>query len=141
VLQLIGSSAGPAEPTVPRQALAIPVERDALFRGIPQDGIVLGSPHAPVTLVEYADLQCPDCAQWARDAFPTIVKEYVRAGRVRIVFRGLSFIGADSDAALRAALAAGQQARLWDVVHGLFVQQGAENAESSAAICSSFSSW
>ena len=81
-----------------------------------------------MTLVEYADLQCPYCAQWARDAFPTIVQEYVRAGRVRIVFRGLSFIGPDSDAALRAALAAGQQDRLWDVVHGLFVQQGAENS-------------
>jgi protein-disulfide isomerase len=81
-----------------------------------------------VTLVEYADLQCPYCAQWARDAFPTIVEEYVRAGRVRIVFRGLSFIGADSDSALRAALAAGQQDRLWDVVHGLFVLQGVENS-------------
>ena len=54
--------------------------------------------------------------------------EYVRAGRVRIVFRGLSFIGPDSDTALRAALAAGEQDRLWDVVHGLFVQQGAENS-------------
>ena len=125
---LLGSSAGQAEPTAPRQALATPVERDSLFRGIPQNGIVLGSPQAPVTLVEYADLQCPYCAQWARDAFPTIVEEYVRAGRVRIVFRGLSFIGPDSDAALRAALAAGQQDRLWDVVHGLFVQQGAENS-------------
>ena len=125
---LLGSSAGQAEPTAPRQALAIPVERDSLFRGIPQNGIVLGSPQAPLTLVEYADLQCPYCAQWARDAFPTIVEEYVRTGRVRIVFRGLSFIGADSDAALRAALAAGQQDRLWDVVHGLFVQQGAENS-------------
>jgi len=125
---LLGSNAGPADPTLPRQALAKPVERDALFRGIRQDGIALGSPQAPVTLVEYADLQCPYCAQWARDTFPTIVEEYVRDGRVRVVFRGLAFIGADSDIALRAALAAGQQDRLWDVVHGLFVQQGAENS-------------
>jgi protein-disulfide isomerase len=126
-LSLLGTGAGQAEPTIPRQPLPA-VERDALFRGIPQDGIALGSPHAPVTLVEYADLQCPYCAQWARDSFPTIVQEYVRDGRVRVVFRGLAFIGADSDTALRAALAAGQQDRLWDVVHGLFVQQGAENS-------------
>ena len=126
---LLGSSAGQgAEPTLPRQALGTPAERDALFRGIPQNGIALGSPHAPVTLVEFADLQCPYCAHWARDSFPTIVEEYVRDGRVRVVFRGLAFIGADSDTALRAALAAGQQDRLWDVVHGLFVQQGAENS-------------
>lgn len=127
-LSLLGTSASQAEPNVPRQPHAAPAARDPLFRGIPQHGIVLGNPRAPVTLVEYADLQCPYCAQWARDAFPTIVDEYVRDGRVRVVFRGLAFIGADSDTALRAALAAGQQDRLWDVVHGLFVQQGAENS-------------
>jgi protein-disulfide isomerase len=123
---LFGSSTRDDPPT--SQPIAAAVERDALFRGVPQDGISLGSPQAPVTLVEYADLQCPYCAQWARDAFPTIVEQYVRAGRVRVVFRGLAFIGPQSDTALRAALAAGEQDRLWDVVHGLFVRQGAENA-------------
>jgi len=52
----------------------------------------------------------------------------VRAGRVRVVLRGLSFLGPDSETALRAALAAGEQDRLWDVVHGLFLRQGAENS-------------
>ena len=120
-----GEQAGPA---VPRHALATPVERDALFRDIPRNGIALGSPQAPVTLVEFADLQCPYCARWSRDAFPTIVDEYVRAGRVRVVFRGLSFVGPESNTALRAALAAGEQNRLWDVVHGLYLGQGAENS-------------
>ena len=124
---LLSGGTDPAEPTVPA-AVAAPVERDPLFRGIPQDGIVLGSPTAPVTLVEYADLQCPYCALWSRDTFPTIVDEYVRAGRVRVVLRGLSFLGPDSETALRAALAAGEQDRLWDVVHGLFLRQGAENS-------------
>lgn len=125
---LLGGRAAQGEPAGAQKRPAAPVERDALFRGIPQDGITLGSPQAPVTLVEYADLQCPYCAQWARDAFPTIVEQYVRAGRVRVVFRGLAFIGPQSDTALRAALAAGEQDRLWDVVHGLFEQQGAENS-------------
>ena len=89
---------------------------------------MLGSPDAPVTVVEYADLQCPYCAQWARDALPTIVDDYVRTGRVRLVFRGMAFLGPDSDTALRAALAAGEQDRLWDVVHAIFVRQGAENS-------------
>jgi protein-disulfide isomerase len=102
--------------------------RDPLLRGIAQDGIALGDPEAPVTVVEYADLQCPYCAQWSRDAFPAVVRDYVRTGRVRMEFRGLAFIGADSETALRAALAAGQQDRLWDVVHALFARQGHENA-------------
>jgi protein-disulfide isomerase len=124
---LIGSSSGKSEATPPPVSAA-PAVRVQLFRGIPQAGITLGSPKAPVTLVEFADLQCPYCADWARDALPTIVQQYVRTGRVRLVFRGLSFIGEQSDTALRAALAAGEQDRLWDILHGLFLHQGAENS-------------
>lgn len=125
---LVGGGSAQGEANASSQAIAASLERDALFRGIPQDGIVLGSPDAPVTLVEFADLQCPYCAQWARDTFPSIVDEYVRPGHVRLVFRGLAFLGPDSDTALRAALAAGEQDRLWDVVHGLFLNQGSENS-------------
>ncbi len=103
-------------------------ETAALLRGIPQDGIALGSPDAPVTLVEYADLQCPFCADWSRGAFPAIVDEYVRAGRVRIEFRGLAFIGPESRVALSTVLAAGQQGKLWNVLHLLYANQGHENA-------------
>jgi protein-disulfide isomerase len=100
----------------------------SLFAGIEQHGAALGSANAPVTLVEYADLQCPYCAQWARDALPTLVEDYVKPGKLRIVFRGLAFIGPDSDKALRTAVAAGENDHLWDVVHGLYLNQGTENA-------------
>jgi protein-disulfide isomerase len=96
--------------------------------GIPQRGIVLGSPDAPVTLVEYVDLQCPYCAEWAMRTFPVLVSDYVRTGKLRIVFHGLAFIGPDSDTALRTAIAAGREHRLWEVVEGFYARQGAENA-------------
>jgi protein-disulfide isomerase len=99
----------------------------ALLAGIPQQGAAIGSPRAPVTLVEYADLQCPYCGEWARNVFPRLVQEYVRDGKLRIVYRGLAFIGPDSYSALETAVAAGQQGRLWQVVHSLFEHQGAEN--------------
>src|SRR6185436_11108323 len=56
----------------------------AAFKGIPQSGIALGSPKAPVTMVEFADLQCPFCAEYQRAVFPTILKRYVRTGKVRV---------------------------------------------------------
>jgi protein-disulfide isomerase len=56
------------------------------------------------------------------------VRDYVRAGKLRIEFRGLAFIGPDSDKALRAALAAGRQNRLWNVVELLYANQGPENS-------------
>jgi len=99
----------------------------SLLSGVPQQGAALGSPAAPVTLVEYADIQCPYCGEWARNVFPQLVRNYVRTGRLRIVYRGLAFIGPDSYTALRTAVAAGQQDKLWDVVHLLFERQGAEN--------------
>jgi protein-disulfide isomerase len=97
------------------------------FVGIPQRGAALGSAAAPVTLVEYADLQCPYCAQWARETLPVLVDEYVREGKLRIVFKGLAFIGPDSEKALRTAIAAGRRDHLWELVHGLYARQEAEN--------------
>lgn len=83
----------------------------SLFAGIPQQGAVIGSPMARVTLVEYADLQCPYCGKWARETLPVLIKEYVRTGKLRIVFKGLAFLGPDSEKALRAVIVAGRQGR------------------------------
>ena len=127
-LALIGASRLAAEPEPgPPAKQAAPVS-SPLLRGIPQDGAVLGRPDAPVTLVEYADLQCPYCAEWALGTFPQLVRDYVRSGTLRIEFRGLAFVGPDSDLALRAVLAAGRQNRLWNVVELLYANQGAENS-------------
>jgi protein-disulfide isomerase len=100
----------------------------SLFDGIPQNGTALGRADAPVTLVEYADLQCPYCAMWERNTLPSLVRDYVRDGKLRIEFRGLAFIGPDSETALRTALAAGAQNRLWNVVELFYLNQGAENS-------------
>src|SRR4051812_2823135 len=108
-----------------RPAAAAPID---LIEGIPQHGLELGDPHAPVTLVEYGDLQCPYCAYWSRTTFPVLVRDYVRPGKVKLVFRGLAFLGPDSREALQAALAASAQNRLWNVVERLYAVQGPENS-------------
>ena len=101
---------------------------NTLLHGIPQHGTTLGSSKAPVTLVEFADPQCPYCATWARDALPDVVTRYVRPGKVQLVFMGMSFLGADSVTALRTALAAGRQDKFWNVLELLYANQGTENA-------------
>jgi protein-disulfide isomerase len=104
-------------------------ETEELLQGIPQDGNELGEPSAPVTLVEFADLQCPFCQQWALDVLPTLIDEYVRTGQVRIIFRGIAFLGPDSNEALRYAYSAGEQNKLWNVVDLTYKQQGPENSD------------
>lgn len=100
----------------------------ALFAGIPQDGTVIGEPTAAVTLTEFADLQCPFCAQFAEQSLATLVERYVRPGRVRLDFRALTFLGADSERAARVAAAAGRQDRLWQFVDLFYRNQGQENS-------------
>jgi protein-disulfide isomerase len=102
-------------------------ETNAMFRGIPQRELELGSPRARVTVVEFADLQCPFCGEFAREVLPEVVRRYVRPGRVRLVFRTLDFIGEDSTRAARMAAAAGLQNRLWHFVELVFHNQGGEN--------------
>ena len=107
---------------------AIPLPGATKLTGVPQDGVSLGDPNAPRTLAIYADIQCPYCRQWDEGELPAIVQEHVRAGDVRVEFRGLAFIGPESELGLRAALAAGMQNHLWSLVNVLYANQGGENA-------------
>jgi len=100
----------------------------ALFKGIPQQLNVLGKAGAPVTMVEFADLQCPFCRAYALDGLPDLVTSYVRPGKAKFVFSGMHFIGPDSEKALRAVFAAGLQGRLWQFLDLLYKNQGAENS-------------
>jgi protein-disulfide isomerase len=103
-------------------------ETEQMLQGIPQDGVSLGAPAAPVVLAEFADLQCPFCLTFALEMLPKLLDDYVRPGKVRIDFAGLAFLGPDSEKALRYALSAGEQDRLWNVVDLLYVHQGSENS-------------
>ena len=111
-----------AEPT------AAPSTTSAPFAGIRQDGIALGSAKAPAVLTEFADLQCPYCATYARDVLPTIVDRYVRTGRLRLELHVLSFLGEDSVRAGSMAAAATEQDRLWTFADAFYRSQGPENS-------------
>jgi protein-disulfide isomerase len=99
------------------------------FAGIPQHGDTLGKASAPVTLSVFEDPQCPYCRQWNIDTLPTVVENYVRTGRIKIVYHGIVVIGPNSVAGLRAVYAAGQQNKLWDMVEALYERQAQENSD------------
>jgi protein-disulfide isomerase len=103
-------------------------EVNDLFRGIPQSGRMLGRSDAPVTMVEFADLQCPFCAQYADNALPTIVNRYVRTGKVRLELRLIAIIGPDSEKARKMAAAAELQNHLWSFSELFYRNQGEENS-------------
>jgi protein-disulfide isomerase len=102
----------------------------AMFAGIPQQGQTVGRANAPVTLFEFADLKCPICREFSAQALPTLVQQYVRSGRLRIVFEPQTFVGSppgDSARAARFAVAAGKQGKFWQFAELWYANQQDEN--------------
>lgn len=96
------------------------------FEGIEQDGLSLGDPKAPVTLIEFADLRCPFCKKASDNTLPTLVDKYVRAGKLRIEFRNFAILGPDSEKAARALAGAAEQGKAWQFIDLWYLNQGDE---------------
>jgi protein-disulfide isomerase len=105
-----------------------PSQAAALFAGIPEHNGVVGDPSAPVTVTEFVDLQCPICAEASRSLLPSVVRDYVRTGKVKLQARTLHFIGPDSVRAARVAAGAERQGRLWPFLEAFYAAQKSENS-------------
>jgi len=131
IVAVIAIANGGSDSTTPKkkagESLPGQFEANARFAGIPQSGITLGDPRAPVTMVEFADLQCPYCREYTTNVFPSLVAEYVRAGKLKMVFRNVSILGTDSTTAAQMAAAAGMQNKLWPFIDIFYANQGEEN--------------
>ena len=103
-------------------------EVNRALRGIPQRGMVLGDPKAPVELIEFADLQCPYCKAFAEEVLPPIIENQVKNDQAKVAFHNFTIIGEQSLPAGAAALAAGEQGRGWNFVELFYKNQGAENS-------------
>jgi hypothetical protein len=102
-------------------------EVTALLAGIPQHGVTLGSPAAPVTLQMFADLECPTVKRFIESYLPSIISDWVRTGAVKLEYRSLKTDTVDEDMFFRqeeAARAAGRQSRMWNFALTFVRQQG-----------------
>jgi protein-disulfide isomerase len=128
IVAVVVSSGGGKKQGTSGGALQGVAETRSLLGGIPQKGITLGDPKAPVTIAEFADPQCPFCKDYTVDEMPELVTKYVRTGQAKMELRYLTFIGPDSLTAARVLEAAGLQGKLWNASDLLYRNQGAENS-------------
>jgi protein-disulfide isomerase len=130
VVALSGGKKGTTTTVPPAASGTIPGQKEsaAMLAGIPQHAIALGNAKAPVTLLEFADLQCPFCKEFALQTLPLIIRDYVRTGKVRIQYEDLAFLGPQSQVAAAAAAAAGEQDKLWNFADLFYYNQGQENS-------------
>ena len=85
---------------------------------------VLGQEDAPVSIIEFTDLQCPYCARFALETFPQIRRAYIDTGKVRLAARDLPL--PFHEFAIPAAVAArcaGEQGKFWEYREALFAAQ------------------
>lgn len=131
LLSSLGSTESAPDVTatvIERSSVPTGAEEFNLPAKVPENGIALGDPAAPVTLVEFADPQSPICAAFAKDALPDLVERYVATKEIRIELRLLNSLGRDSRRLANAANAAGEQDGLWTFTNLAFARQGAENS-------------
>jgi protein-disulfide isomerase len=84
-----------------------------------------GSPTAPITVLEIADFQCPACRVFWEETMPLLQREYVDAGKIRVLFVNLPLVSIHPNAAAahEFAMCAAAQGRFWPVHDMLFDQQ------------------
>lgn len=80
------------------------------------DGYFLGHTDAPLTLVEFADYQCPFCRHFHATTFPELRRNYIETGKLRYVALDLPLdFHRDASKAAVSALCAGEQYKFWEM--------------------------
>jgi protein-disulfide isomerase len=61
--------------------------QEELMRPGPLPDLVLGNADAPVTIIEYASMTCPHCANFHKSTYAALKTKYIDTGKVRFIFR------------------------------------------------------
>lgn len=117
IRQLLERLAGPIGGGVPAPvptAPAAPANDNVSLPSV--TGIMLGKADAPLTMIEYTDLQCPFCRQFAITSFDEIKKNWIDTGKLRYISRDFPLdFHAQAMPAARAARCAGEQGKFWEL--------------------------
>jgi len=90
----------------------------------PLGDMILGSPTATVTIVEYASMTCPHCAAFTINVFPKLKTEYIDTGKVKFIFREYPLdLKAAAGSMLARCIGKSDSGKFFAVIELLFRQQ------------------
>ena len=94
---------------------------------------IIGNPNAPITIIEFSDFQCPFCAKFHIQTLPKIMEEYIKDGKVKLVFRDFPIQSIHSNALLASAAAecANEQGKFKEMHDKLFENQNEWNSKNT----------
>jgi protein-disulfide isomerase len=133
IILIATGGGGSKKPPAPggKAANAAAAEVTSLLQNIPQSGITLGNPNAPVTIQYFGDLECPFCKQFTLGALPPVIKKYVRTGKAKIEYLSMQTATHERETFQTqqvAALAAGKQNLMWNYLELFYHEQGEEGS-------------
>ena len=91
-----------------------------------------GNENAPVTIIEFADFQCPFCKRFFDDALSQLEKEYINTGKVKLVYRDfpLTSIHPVAQKASEASECANEQGKFWEYHDSIYNNQDSLSLEN-----------
>ena len=125
-----------------KQAAAAAAAAEPVKISIDDDPII-GNPDAPITIVEFSDFQCPFCARFHIQTLPLLVEEYIKEGKVKLVFRDFPIqnIHPNALSASIAAECANDQNKFREMHDILFEKQSDWSRLGAADVLSRFSQY
>jgi len=119
----------PSEPLIEKQLSEEPNKPVQVTTGtfLDNGSPMLGDPNAPITLVEFGDYQCHFCNVYYHNTEHKIYENYVKTGKINIIFKDYTIIGPDSTIAALGAHCAGEQGKFWEYHNTLYENWNGEN--------------
>ncbi len=74
---------------------------------------ILGDPSASITVLEWGDYQCTFCYKFHDTTLKTIEEDYIKTGKVKLIFKDFPLNGPDSVLAAEASYCAHDQSKYW----------------------------
>ena len=87
---------------------------------------IMGNPNAPITILEWGDFQCTFCYKFHQSTLDTINDDFIKTGKVKLVFKDFPLNGPDSIIAAEAAYCAEDQEKYWQYHDELYKNWGGE---------------
>ena len=113
MVNMLNDETMPILDKIPQKQTEI-VKKQSLSVFIDNASPALGNPNAPITMVEFGDYQCTFCSKFFHETENSIITNYIKTGKVKILFKDYIILGQDSMNAANAAHCANDQKLFWE---------------------------
>jgi len=87
---------------------------------------IMGNPDAKITILEWGDYQCTFCYKFHQNTLDTLNEDFIKTGKVNLVFKDYPLNGPDSLLAAEASYCAQDQEKYWQYHDELYKNWGGE---------------